>query len=93
MILFMGIMSRMVPATTLNSAIPEAADRGAYMSINASLQQMAGGLAAIFAGFIVKQESKSAPLENFDVLGYIMLGFMIWCLYLVFRVNRLVQTK
>jgi predicted MFS family arabinose efflux permease len=93
MILFMGIMSRMVPATTLNSAIPESADRGAYMSINSSLQQMAGGLAAIFAGFIVKQEAKSAPLQNFDVLGYVMLGFMIWCLYLVFRVNRLVKTK
>jgi len=93
MILFMGIMSRMVPATTLNSAIPDAADRGAYMSINSSLQQMAGGLAAIFAGFVVKQESKSAPLENFDVLGYIMLGFMLWCLYLVFRVNRLVNNK
>jgi predicted MFS family arabinose efflux permease len=93
MILFMGIMSRMVPATALNSAIPEAEDRGAYMSINASLQQMAGGLAAIFAGFVVKQEGKSAPLENFDVLGYIMLGFMLWCLYLVYRVNRLVESK
>src|ERR1041385_3110868 len=43
MILFMGIMSRMVPATALNSAVPDAADRGAYMSINSSLQQMAGG--------------------------------------------------
>ncbi|MBL7901465.1 MAG: MFS transporter [Bacteroidia bacterium] len=93
MILFMGIMSRMVPATALNSAIPEAVDRGAYMSINSSLQQMSGGLAAIFAGFIVKQDGKSAPLQNFDVLGYIMLGFMIWCLYLVFRVNRLVKTE
>ncbi len=93
MILFMGIMSRMVPATTLNSAIPESADRGAYMSINSSLQQMSGGLAAIVAGFIVKQDGKSAPLQNFDVLGYIMLGFMIWCLYLVFRVNRLVKSK
>ncbi len=93
MILFMGIMSRMVPATILNSAIPEGADRGAYMSINSSLQQMAGGLAAIVAGFIVKQDGKNAPIENFDVLGYIMLGFMLWCLYLVFRVNRLVNTK
>jgi len=93
MILFMGIMSRMVPATILNSAIPESADRGAYMSINSSLQQMAGGLAAIVAGFIVKQDSKNAPIENFDVLGYIMLGFMLWCLYLVFRVSRLVNSK
>jgi hypothetical protein len=29
-IMFMGIMSRMVPATTLNSAVPEPYDRGAY---------------------------------------------------------------
>ncbi|HQQ93115.1 MAG TPA: MFS transporter [Bacteroidia bacterium] len=93
MILFMGIMSRMVPAVALNSAVPEAADRGAYMSINSSLQQMAGGLAAIVAGFIVKQEGKSAPLQHFDVLGYIMLGFMLWCLYLVYRVNKVVQAK
>ena len=93
MILFMGIMSRMVPAVALNSAIPEPSDRGAYMSINSSLQQMAGGLAAIVAGFIVKQEGKNNPLENFDVLGYIMLGFMLWCLYLVYRVNRLVVAK
>src|ERR1043166_1978154 len=30
MVLFMGIMSRMVPATALNSAVPDMADRGAY---------------------------------------------------------------
>ena len=41
MILFMGIMSRMVPATALNTAVPEMYDRGAFMSINSSLQQMA----------------------------------------------------
>jgi predicted MFS family arabinose efflux permease len=50
MILFMGIMSRIIPATALNSAIPDTADRGAYMSVNSSLQQLAGGLAALFAG-------------------------------------------
>lgn len=93
MILFMGIMSRMVPATTLNSAIPEMADRGAYMSINSSLQQMSGGLAAIVAGLIVVQPTKTSPLENFDVLGYLMLGFMMWCLYLVHRVSVMVSSN
>ena len=93
MILFMGIMSRMVPATALNSAIPEAYDRGAYMSINSSLQQMAGGLAAIFAGFVVIQQTKTSPLENFNVLGFGMVGFILWCLYLVFRVSKLVKAK
>nr|URW68776.1 tetracycline resistance MFS efflux pump [uncultured bacterium] len=91
MLLFMGIMSRMVPATALNSAVPGISDRGAYMSVNSSLQQMAGGLAAIFAGFIVVQPSKGSPLQNFDVLGYIMVGFLIWCVYLVHRVNKIVQ--
>jgi predicted MFS family arabinose efflux permease len=93
MILFMGIMSRMVPATALNSAVPDMPDRGAYMSVNSSLQQMAGGLAAIFAGFVVVQESKSSPLLHFDILGYVMVVFMIWCIYLVNRVNTIVSKK
>lgn len=93
MILFMGIMSRMVPATALNSAIPEAYDRGAYMSINSSLQQMAGGLAAIFAGFVVVQQTKTSPLEHFNILGFFMVGFMLWCLYLVYRVREIVKAK
>ncbi len=92
-ILFMGIMSRMVPATALNSAVPEMYDRGAYMSINASLQQMAGGLAAMFAGLVVVQETQSSPLLHFDILGYCMLGFMILCLYLVYRVRAVVRKK
>lgn len=93
MVLFMGIMSRMVPATALNSAVPGAADRGAYMSINSSLQQMAGGVAALFAGLIVTQPTKSSPIEHFDILGYIMVGFFIWCLYLVRRVSIIVKNK
>ena len=81
MVLFMVIMSRMVPATTLNTAIPEVADRGAFMSINASLQQMAGGVAAIFAGFVVYQETKDSPIENFDLLGYVMVVIMFLSIY------------
>lgn len=93
MFLFMGVMSRMVPATALNSAIPEAYDRGAYMSVNSSLQQMAGGLAAMFAGLVVIQHTKTSPLENFNVLGFVMVVFMIWCLYLVKRVSKIVKSK
>jgi predicted MFS family arabinose efflux permease len=93
MVLFMGIMSRMVPATALNSAVPEMYDRGAYMSINSSLQQMAGGLAAIFAGFVVVQPTKTSPIQNFDLLGYIMVAIFFWCLYLVYRVSQLIKNK
>jgi len=93
MVLFMGIMSRMVPATALNSAVPDMVDRGAYMSVNSSLQQLAGGLAAIFAGLVVVQETKTSPIQHFDTLGYVMVGFVIICVFLVYRVSELVKAK
>ena len=93
MVLFMGIMSRMVPASALTSAVPEMYDRGAFMSINSSLQQMAGGIAAIFAGFVVVQQTKSSPLQHFNILGYVMVVIMILCLYLVYRVSVVVKLK
>ena len=93
MILFMGIMSRMIPATTLTTSIPEVIDRGAFMSINSSLQQMAGGLAAVSAGLIVSQENKTAPLLNYDILGMVVAAVIILCLFFVYRVSELVKVK
>jgi predicted MFS family arabinose efflux permease len=92
-VLFIGIMSRMVPATALNSAVPDAYDRGAYMSINSSLQQFAGGIAALFSGLVVVQKSKNSPIENFDILGYVMVILMLLCFYFVYKVNRLLKKR
>lgn len=93
MVMFMGIMSRMVPSTALSSAIPAPYDRGAYMSITSSLQQMAGGIAALVAGRIVVQASKTSPLEHFDTLGYIMVGTFLLCLVLVYRVSEMIKNR
>lgn len=93
MLLFMGIMSRVIPATTLATAIPEMKDRGAFMSINSSLQQMAGGIASIAAGFIVTQESKTSPIEHFDTLGYVVGGAIIICIFLIYRVSVMAKEK
>lgn len=93
MILFMGIMSRMIPATTLMTSVPEMRDRGAFMSINSSLQQVAGGIAAMCAGFIVSQPDKDAPLQHYDTLGYVVSAVTIVCAALIYRVNELVKKK
>ncbi|TPG42011.1 MFS transporter [Flavobacterium pectinovorum] len=93
MILFMGIMSRMIPATTLNTAIPGLEDRGAYMSISSSLQQIAGGIAAVCAGFIVHQKTKTSPIENYDILGYVIAVITLCTVFLIWRVNQLVKSK
>jgi predicted MFS family arabinose efflux permease len=92
-VMFMGIMSRMVPATTLNSAVPGMADRGAYMSINASLQQLSGGVAAYIAGLIVVRGTTDDPIKNFDVLGYIMSFIMLATIWFMYRVDRMLKNR
>ena len=92
-LMFIGIMSRMIPAGALTSAIPDMKDRGAFMSINASLQQIAGGIATACAGMIVVQNGKFSPLEHYDTLGYIGAFVMVICVYLVYKVSVLVKAK
>ncbi|SJZ88566.1 MFS transporter [Sediminibacterium ginsengisoli] len=93
MVMFMGIMSRMIPATTLTTSIPELQDRGAFMSINSSLQSMAGGIAAVCAGLIVYQPTKSSPLEHYDTLGFVVSAVVVVCAFFVYRVSRLVKNS
>ena len=92
-LMMIGIMSRMVPSSALTTGIPDLADRGAFMSINASLQQIAGGIAAAVAGMIVIQKSKFSPLEHYDTLGYIIVGISFLSIYLVYRVSKMVKRK
>ncbi|MBO0948119.1 MFS transporter [Fibrella forsythiae] len=92
-IMFMGIMSRMIPANILSSGLPDMKDRGAYMSITSSLQQMAGGVAAVGAGLIVTQAGKSSPLAHYNVLGYVVSIAFLACIYFVYRMNELVTKR
>jgi len=93
MVLFMGIMSRVIPAIALTTSIPEMKDRGAFMSINGSLQQMAGGIAAIAAGLIVSQPSKAAPLQHYPTLGIVVCCAIIVCAVFVYRVSVVVKKR
>ena len=87
-LLFMGIMSRMVPAMAIMTAVPEMPDRGAFMAIMSSLQQIAGGIAAAFAGLLIVQKDQFSPLENYPVLGLVAVGTMALCSWLLWRVWR-----
>ncbi|WP_374948765.1 MFS transporter [Mucilaginibacter sp.] len=92
-LMMIGIMSRMIPSSALTSAIPEQADRGAFMSINSSLQQIAGGIAAAVAGMIVTQQGKGTPLLNYNIVGYVIVGISIVSILLMMRVNNLTKKK
>jgi MFS family permease len=89
-LLFIGITSRMISASALLSAVPAPADRGAYMSISSSLQQVSGGFAAIVAGLIVTETSTGA-LEHFDTVGYVLAATILITTTLIYFISRRVE--
>jgi predicted MFS family arabinose efflux permease len=92
-LMMMGIMSRIVPAMALVSALPQMQDRGAFMSINSSLQQIAGGIAAGVGGMIVVQKTKTSPLEHYNTLGYVIVVIIIINVIMVYRVSKIIKAR
>ena len=88
-----AIMSRIIPAMALVSALPKMQDRGAFMSINASLQQIAGGIAAGIGGMIVVQKTKTSPLQHYDILGYVIVVIIILNIIQLYRVSNLIKAQ
>ena len=88
-----AIMSRIVPAMALVSALPKMQDRGAFMSINSSLQQIAGGIAAAVGGMIVVQQTKTSPLQHYNTLGYVIVVIIIANIIQVNRVSNLIKAQ
>ena len=92
-VMMMGILSRTVPASALTTAVPDMQDRGAFMSISSSLQQIAGGIAAVSAGMVIKQDGKFSPLQHYNTLGYVTVGISILSVLFLYRVSLLVKKK
>ncbi|NIJ54011.1 MFS transporter [Dyadobacter arcticus] len=90
--LFVGITARMISASALMTAVPEAKDRGAFMGINSSIQQIAGGIASLLAGFIVS-ETSTGFLENYPTLGNVVIFAVIITALLMYRIHKYVTAK
>ena len=92
-LMMIGIIGRMVPSTAMVSGVPEMQDRGAFMSINSSLQQISGGVAAAIGGWIVYQENENSPLQHFDTLGYVVGAITLISIALMYRVYLMIKSK
>jgi predicted MFS family arabinose efflux permease len=91
-VMFVGIFSRMIPFQAMVTQVPEAARRGAFNAISASIQQVSGGIASVVAGHIVT----SAPdgrIQHFPEVGYVVVGTTLTAIWLVSRISRQVQAR
>lgn len=88
--LYLGINARMVSATALATAVPKKPDRGAFLAIDSSIQQLAGGLAASLAGFVIFQAANGSLL-HYAQIGWLMAILMLLSAALIFIVS--IQVK
>lgn len=91
-IMFAGVTARIISASALMTAVPDAADRGAFMSIQSSVQQISGGIASAAAGMIVVQHANGV-LRNYDVLGYVVVMAMAITLLMMYVIDQQVKRK
>lgn len=76
---FIVATGRIVTAQAMISHVVSPEQRGSFMSINGSIQQLGSGIAALCAGAIVFTE-KSGRIINYDWVGYLSIVVLIGCL-------------
>lgn len=91
-LMFTGVSSRMISSSALISAVPGVEDRGAYMAVSSSIQQISGGIAAAVAGLIVIQNA-DGTLGNFDILGYVVASSAVLTMIMMYFIDVYVKSK
>ena len=84
---FIVATGRIVTAQAMISETVKPEQRGSFMSVNGSIQQLGSGLAALFAGMIVVTE-KSGKVLNYNWVGYLSIFVLLLSLLfgrLIFR--------
>ncbi|MBL7856343.1 MAG: MFS transporter [Cyclobacteriaceae bacterium] len=85
-VFFIFSNGRMVPSTTMETAIIRPEIRGSYMSIRSSVQQLTSGLASFVAGLIILEQpsvfgGETKALVNYNYVGFIAVFFSLIALY------------
>ncbi|ELR69253.1 sugar transport protein [Fulvivirga imtechensis AK7] len=81
-IFFIMANGRMVPSTTMVTSVIKPENRGSFMSIRSSVQQMSSGLAALVAGMVISETPSTVTedakaLLHYEYVGYIAIMFSI----------------
>ena len=92
---FIFLNGRMIPATTMETALIAPENRGSYMSIRSSIQQLASGLASFGAGLIIQERPSiinpgAKALLNYPFVGIIAICFSVIAIFIGRRLK--VQT-
>jgi predicted MFS family arabinose efflux permease len=79
---------RIIPAQAIITSVVHPQQRGGFMSINSSVQQLSTGFSAMLAGFIV-QKTETGQLMNYHYVGYIGIALTLVCIFIAKRVKSI----
>jgi predicted MFS family arabinose efflux permease len=82
---FVLVSGRMIPAMAIVSSAAQAKLRGTFMSLNASIQQLASGLASTLAGYIITQNS-TGQIIGYEKVGYVAITANLLAIAFVARI-------
>jgi MFS transporter, DHA1 family, inner membrane transport protein len=68
------VAGRMVPGMTLVTSVPNPLHRGAFLSLNGSVQQMGAGVASLVSGQMIAK-SFDGKLLGYDAVGWMAIAF------------------
>jgi MFS transporter, DHA1 family, inner membrane transport protein len=83
---FITVNGRMIPTQAIVSSVTTPQQRGGFMSINSSMQQLASGIAANIAGAIV-YENANGRIERYNWVGWFSITLIVCSVFLAGRVK------
>ncbi len=94
LIIFAGWFScstgRTVPGQAMITHSVKAQTRGSFMSLNSCIQSLATGLATLISGWVTFSD-ENFKIYNYNYLGYISIFFILVCILLAYRLDRLLK--
>jgi predicted MFS family arabinose efflux permease len=78
-VFFMVATGRIVTAQAMITQVVEPEQRGSFMSINGSIQQLGSGIAALCAGAIVRTQ-RNGQIINYNWVGYLSIAVLLFSL-------------
>jgi predicted MFS family arabinose efflux permease len=91
-VMFVGIFSRLIPFQAMVTSVPDPTQRGAFNALSAATQQLSGGIASLVAGHIVSFGA-DGKLQNFTVVGYVVVGSTLVAVFLATQVHRGIRQR
>lgn len=84
-VFFVLVSGRMIPAMAIITSAAQPKLRGTFMSLNATVQSFAMGLATTLAGFIITQNS-DGQIVDYELVGYVAIAGNVLAIWFVSRI-------